>query len=159
MDWWSNQCGINSQYIFFSSYTYSVSALGSAPSGSTGLPNGNACLYLGNFYKPSIDSVVQTSGTAQVTINIGTAGIYLFTFCIQLYGTTMPPDFYMSMSGTNIFNNTAYGYGRVNGNNYSSQGSLIVNCTASIYSLIININGGTGMTINTQSYFQAIRIG
>lgn len=65
------------------------------------------------------------------------------------------------MSGANIFNNVAYGSAIVlPTSNYSVTGSIIVSCTASNYALVVNYGtGGSGMSVNSASLFQAVRVG
>ena len=133
--------------------------LGTAPTGSTGIASGSAAPYLGIFYSPVISTTLVATNTAQTSIAIGTPGIYLFTFSIQLAYSTIPTTFYVTLSGANIVNNTAYGYSIINTGNLSSQGSLVISCTASTYNLLVNYSAGTGMSVNNQSFFQSVRIG
>ena len=133
--------------------------LGAAPNGVTGIASAAASPYLGNFYKLPVDTVLQVNNSAQVSLTIGTPGIYLLCFCIQLTCTVTPTDFFILMTGANILNNMAFGSARVNLTNISSIGSIVVSCTASNYALVVNYTGGSGMTVNVNSFFQATRIG
>ena len=65
------------------------------------------------------------------------------------------------MLGTNISNNVAYGNAVVlSASNLSVTGSIIVSCTASNYALVVNYGtGGAGLSVNSNSIFQAVRIG
>jgi len=132
--------------------------LGAAPNVTTGLGSGAAAPFLGNFYKLAIDTVLQGNNSAQCSFNIGTPGVYLFCFCLQLTSTVSPTDFFVLMTGANIVNNMAFGSTRVNSTNVSSVGSIVVSCTASNYALIVNYAGGSGMSINVNSFLQAVRI-
>jgi len=132
--------------------------LGAAPPGVTGLTSGSAP-YLGSFYNPVISSTIADTNTPQSSISIGTPGVYLFTFVIQLAYTTLPTTFYCTLTGANIANLAAYGFSQINTGNVSSHGSIVINCTASTYNLSVNYAFGSGLSINSQSYFQAVRIG
>jgi hypothetical protein len=75
------------------------------------------------------------------------------------FSTAPSAPLYCSLNGANIYNVSAYGSANVNSLNTSTQGSMVVNCTASTYGLIISYgSGGSFLTINSNSYFQAIRI-
>ena len=101
--------------------------------------------------------MVTPPGT-QSSITIGTAGIYLFIFTLQISYGTVPTYFYCEMTGTNT-TPVAYGTASVlQGSNLSITGSTIVSCTASNYTLNVSYGGGAGMAVNSSSIFKAIRI-
>ena len=134
--------------------------LGPAPPGSTGLTSGSAP-YLGSFYNPVVSTTMAAASTTQASITIGTPGVYLLLFCLQIAYTTAPSAFYVTISGANIVNNCAFSSSPINAGNTSSQGSIVVSCTASTYNMISNYvpGSGTNLAVQPNSFFQAVRIG
>jgi len=135
--------------------------LGSAPPGSTGLTSGQAP-FLGSFYNPVLSTtLVGAGGGVQASIAIGTPGVYLLMFCLQIAYTTAPQFFYVTITGANIVNSVAFGTSSINNGNSSSQGSIVVSCTASTYNLVSNYVPGSGVNnaVQPASFFQAVRIG
>ena len=123
--------------------------LGTTPSSPT---------QIGFLYNPTVSTTIVSSGSTQASINIGAAGYYLFTFCLSWNtNLTLPTSFYTVLTGTNS-TGTNYGSCAVNGQNLSCGGSVIINCTASTYSLSIQYGSATGTNVFQGPYFQALRI-
>ena len=78
----------------------------------------------------------------------------MFTFCIVLYSTTNPTNAYIVPGGTA----TTIGFATINLQNISISGSYIIANVSGAIGLTLNYAGGTGVTISSNSYFQAIRI-
>ena len=87
-------------------------------------------------------------------MTITTPGTYLFTFSIVLQSTTNPTSAYIIPVnvGTTIGNSV------INTQNLSISGSFVIANTSGAQNLQLNYGGGTGVTINPASYYQAVRI-
>jgi len=102
---------------------------------------------------------------------ITTAGVYAFSWCVQYLNTTPVTYLYSNIANggasatvTAPTINTSGNWGNsslglVSGNNYqSTNGSIIIVCTANTYyNLIVYTNGGSSTTCGT--WYQVVRIG
>ena len=127
--------------------------LGSNP--LSGITASGPTTYLGSLLTAVIPTAIPTNGSNIGSgITISTTGTYLFTFCIVIVSTTNPTSAYIIPGGTS----TTIGFTTVNTQNISIAGSYVIANTAGTFGLQINYLGGTGLSLNASSYFQALRI-
>jgi hypothetical protein len=161
MDWWSNQCGINSQYIFFSSYTYSVSALGSAPSSS-----GQIGFIVNSPSSGWTQGTLNNSSQNFATLIIPVTGTWLISFSIVVSSVAISTgQFVMTNSAftniglTNGTNQATFGGTLTQSNTLTFQGSLVVNNLSGTINSTVSFTGGNGIScLYAYSYLQATRI-
>ena len=134
-------------------YKNSLETLGSAPPGTTGGPSP----YLGSV----ITGTITASTSTPATLTIPVAGIYLFSFNItlnsggayQTWGTTQ-------ITGANVPSFQSWPSFSVNASNsVGGGGSLVVNATASTYSITFSGSSSAYSVSSGFCYFQATRIG
>ena len=117
--------------------------------------------YLGTTYTSTIITTTPVSGSTYASISIGTAGIYLFTFGItQSYTGTQGNNNYVNMFGSGVLTNN---FGATEmipgpGGQMGFNGSHVVNCTVSSYTLIISTNSACSGPPGA-GFFNATRIG
>ena len=125
--------------------------LGSAPvSGSTA---SSPTPYLGSILTSVLPTTLTGTPQSIGSITISTPGIYLFTFCIVVSGTSNPAVAYIVPGGLS----TTFGFSYINTANISLSGSYIATATGNYY-LQLNWSGGSGTGLNPASFFYAIRI-
>lgn len=120
--------------------------LGSAPSDTTQL--GGKITGTINTYAASPFNVA--------SLTITTAGVYIFTFYIELTISATPTSAWINMTGTNM-KSSDFGFSYINTANVCFNGSQVISATASGYSLTLQYNNGTGLNTNN-CFFTATRI-
>ena len=112
---------------------------------------------MGSFYNGVSITTAPGNTSIYSTINIGTAGVYLFTFGItQSYSGTIGTTNYVVLQGTGTSSNN-YGYQTTSSSQLSFGGSQVVVCTVSDYKIGLATN--STYLVPTYVYFQAVRIG
>ncbi len=136
--------------------TYYNATLGAAPTTSG---------HLGAITTSNPAAAVATisTGNGFWTLNIPIAGIYFISFLVDFSTSgSIITSATCLLSGTNVpVANTLFVGGAANTTgSFIVSGSLVVNCTASGYSLSASWTGGgfTATFIANYSYFQAVRI-
>ena len=120
--------------------------LGAAPSDTTQL--GGKITGTINTYAASPFNVA--------SLTITTAGVYIFTFYIELTISATPTSAWINMTGTNM-KSSDFGFSYINTANVCFNGSQVISATASGYSLTLQYNNGTGINTNN-CFFTATRI-
>jgi hypothetical protein len=112
---------------------------------------------LGSVYNGVSITTAPVNTSTYSTINIGTPGVYLFTFAVtQSYSGGLGTTNYIVLQGTNTLPQN-YGHQPTASGQISFGGSQVVTCTASAYNIAVGTN--TTYLIPTYVYFQATRIG
>ena len=115
---------------------------------------------MGSFYNGVSITTAPVNTSIYSTINIGTAGVYLFTFGItQTYTGSIGNTNYVVMQGTGT---SSQNYGAQTtisgvGGQISFGGSQVVICTVSAYTIGLATN--STYVVPAAVYFHAIRIG
>jgi hypothetical protein len=127
--------------------------LGAAP--TTGNTASGPTTFLGSVLKAVIPTVIPASGANLGSgITISNSGTYLFNFNIIIAGTTNPSVAYIIPGGLI----TTFGFSIVNGQNISIIGSYVLANVSGNIGLQIEYSGGSGLSINSTSFFTAVRI-
>ena len=111
---------------------------------------------LGGLTQGTITSTVATPAT----LDIPTAGVYLFTWNITLNcGGVYTTWANSQISGTGVLKYQSHPYSVVNSfNSVGTSGSMVINATASTYSITF-VGSSTAYSVSsTYSFFQAVRI-
>lgn len=116
---------------------------------------------LGGTTSATILATAPVNGSIYGSIAITTAGVYLFCFSITQVYTVLGTSRFVYMTGTNSSTSptTFYGASTISPTQYGFNGSQVINCTASTYTLTLGLFGGGVTGIPTGGYFTATRIG
>jgi len=117
--------------------------------------------YLGTTYTSTLILTTPVSGSTYASITIGTAGIYLFTFGItQSYTGVQGITNYVNITGTGVLTNNFGAIAMISGSGgqMDFNGSHVVNCTASTYTLILTTTSACSGPPGA-GFFNATRIG
>ena len=109
------------------------------------------------FSLPLPGSAAPSPGGNYASLTVVTPGIYLANFAINQAFSGVITSAFIDLVGTNTNANSAYGYSNANTGIICFQGTQIITCTASAYTLRLAFSGAT-MGIFT-GYFYLTRIG